>query len=820
MLSPILKAVMSKGEISPYLHANVDNDLYAAGLKLARNVFVLRYGGVVRSPGSLYVGEVKDSADFTRMLSFAFNREQVYVIEAGPEYFRFWTADGRVESGGSPVEVTTPYLVDDLGNIKFRQNADVVYIFCKGYQPRTLTRNSETSWTLAEYTPKDGPYMEENESGTVLTPSGNGSYTPTMTSASAPSGTVTGTNAYAYRMFDGDYGGSVFISGSGEGYVQYQRTAAAAIDGYCISANDKKSSTNPKKWTIYGSNDGATWRIVDARHNESGWGGGENRYFSFPKSAQFSYLKFSWSGGGSSEDDATHMRQLRYHIHPDDQTAFDLTASAVTGINDGTGFQSTDVGRPIKFMDADGRWRWLEIISVTSTTVVTVKVHDFALSSLRGTVRWALGAWSEESGWPARVAFVEDRLVGARTDADPLGVWASRSGDYDHHGVSDPIVDDDAISLRLTGGQLNDISWLFEGQTLIAGTSSSVRTISRADATKALAPANVIQRADIQLATGDEEPVGIANAFIYLDYYNQRLFETVYSYETNSLQAMELTTLCEHLFAIGVSKIVYLSHPVRTLVGLRYDGKLVAFAYDREQKVIGGTLLDFGGEVEDILELPGAVGSDLWMIVKRTIDGATVRYIERLAEFYRTDFAVQVAPVYASCSFIYDGAPTSQITGVDPLEGETVGVWADGRDIGDFTVTGGVVDLNEHSLLGGDTYSTVVVGLRMPMTGRTLRLGTLSRNGQTVSIGDQKHVGGIGIDVYDTGELNVGSPSKTDPLTADGDEELDPGQPYPLREGMFRVPVDDSWLNTGEIVFETDKMYPVTVRAVVLLAEE
>jgi hypothetical protein len=36
---------------------------------------------------------------------------------------------------------------------------------------------------------------------------------------------------------------------------------------------------------------------------------------------------------------------------------------------------------------------------------------------------------------------------------------------------------------------------------------------------------------------------------------------------------------------------------------------------------------------------------------------------------------------------------------------------------------------------------------------------------------------------------------------------------------MFRLPTDDSWSNNGEIVMQTDRMYPATIRAISVAVE-
>lgn len=822
----VFKAQMNRGEITPYLHALPDNDLYSAGLAEAYNLVILRYGGVTRAPGTLYTGPVKSHAKRTVLRPFVFNRSQVYALEFGDLYLRFWTSGGRVEVLGSPVEVVTPYLEADLDNLEVCGSADVVYIFCKGYRLKVLTRLSETVWTLADYVSENGPYLPENETTTTLTPAATGRATELMTSNTAPSGVVTACAGATdpWKMFNGNIFDNVTIGSEGSGTAEtgwftYKLPTAKVVDAYWLtSCNYTRDVSCFQSWKFKGSTDGVTWETLDVQDKQSGWAASETRYFELNNKKAFTYYSFEWSGGGGFTDyRSTQLAECALHWAASNQTPFNLTASSVTGINGGNGFVASDVGRPIKLMGADGLWRWAVIQARTSSTVVTVVLHGQALPDASPIQRWRLGAWSDTTGWPAHGAFIEDRLAAARTNAAPRGVWASVNGDYDNHRVSQEVVDDDAISATLTittaamSGAFDEIQWIVGARNLIIGTASVLRSLGRADPGSALAPGNVMQYPDTLVEVGAVLPAVTGSAILFLDLFQRRLYEAVYSYDNNALGATEVSVMNEHLFAVGVDKIVFLSSPMPLLACLRADGKVIAFAYDREQKVVGGTLLDFGGVVEDIMSLPGAVGSELWMIVRRTINGSSVRYIERWAEFYREGVSTD-APVYAACAFRRVAPGSATLTGLGALEGETVGVWADGRDRGDFTVSGAAVTV-------GGVYDEVVIGKRMEMRGKTLRLASAAPNGAITGVGDPKNIGELAIDLFETGELDIGTLSAVEPVRRESDVLLDPDEALPLRTGSYPIPADDGWDNAGVVAFSTDSMYPVTVRAVTMTVE-
>src|SRR5687767_7213255 len=96
----VIQVSGNRGELTPYLHSRIDIDHYQAGWKRALNWVPMRFGGMTRIPGTVFMGLQRGHATNlqARWLPFKFNKEQTYAIEATPLVFRFWNATGRVES--------------------------------------------------------------------------------------------------------------------------------------------------------------------------------------------------------------------------------------------------------------------------------------------------------------------------------------------------------------------------------------------------------------------------------------------------------------------------------------------------------------------------------------------------------------------------------------------------------------------------------------------------------------------------------------------------------------------------------------------------
>lgn len=818
----------TRGEVHPLMHARVDTEFYQSAYARARNVVVSRYGPLVRVPGTLVQGRPKSNDDPAIFLAFEFNIEQVYAMEFGVGYVRFWTPFGQVFDNGSPYEVATPYTAVDLKTLHARQSGDKVYLFCDTNDAYELVRRDETDWVLTPYVTKDGPYVGPNTEATTLTPADYGALTPVMTSSTTPYGQVISSGGASgsqppWRVFDKNVN-TYSAWNSNAGFVGYTLPGSetAVVDAYYVVATPHFSEDDrrtPISWVLEGSNDGVVWTPLDAQTMETTWAVSERRYFTFANKVGFRSHRLRWTSSQGTNNE-TNLAELVINRAAVGQTPFALTASGTAGINGGAGFDADDVGRSIRLLGSDGRWRWAEIRSVVSPTQVMIVLHGHALPDLSPIVNWSLGVFRKGSG-PKTGVIYEDRMVLAGHRDDPIGMWFSVNGAYDNFRQSQPLVADDGFSIRLTGGALDAIQWLVESGQLLAGTASTLRSVGSRGSQDALAHDNIRQRAETHVGAAAAQPETVENVVLFLDKMKKKLYETAYSYEADGYVAREVSTLSGHLFSSGVEQSVFIDAPHKVLVVRRTDGRLVFFSYDRDQKIAGGTLVDLGGTVEDICVLRGEGYPQLWMVVRRKRGGVEQKFIELLAPFSEenhcncvTGNTVHEPPVYFAAAYVYDGAPTAGLAGLDGLRGTTVGVWADGRDVGDAEVASN----GSLTLPHGIVASRIVVGERLPWYVESLRLNSFGQQ-DGAGLGRKVRVVKARVDVYETAGVLCGSKLEQYPMRRDGDVEEDPDKPTPMMNGMVTMPVDDSFANEGVFVLRGSAAYPVTIRAISLDVE-
>ena len=322
-----------------------------------------------------------------------------------------------------------------------------------------------------------------------------------------------------------------------------------------------------------------------------------------------------------------------------------VTASAVTGINDDAGFASTDVGRQIRWKDAAGDWTFLTITVFTSTTVVTAVIDGPDASAITATINWRLGVWSATTGYPAAITFHQNRLAFAGPTDNPQRVDLSRTGDFENFAPTEPdatVVDDNGVTNTLSADTVNAIRWLADDEKgLLIGTVGGEWVMRPSDTGAVLTPSTVQSKRSSAYGSANIQPIRAGRAVIFAQKALRKLRELAYVFEDDGFRAPDLTLISEHITRTGVVDMAYQSEPQSLIWVVLTDGTLVCLTYDRDQKVVGwsrhvvGGVSDAGStqaKVESVAVIPNAEGTadELYAVVQRHIDGASVRYIEYL----------------------------------------------------------------------------------------------------------------------------------------------------------------------------------------------
>jgi hypothetical protein len=407
--------------------------------------------------------------------------------------------------------------------------------------------------------------------------------------------------------------------------------------------------------------------------------------------------------------------------------------------------------------------------------------------------------------YPSAVTYHEQRRWFGGSNLRPQTIHATRNGTDANLTSSVPSREDDALEFRVRAKQQNRVRHLVPLSDLMALTSSAEWRIF-ADNEPSITPRALSTKPLGYSGANNVQPVETAGSILYVQSRGSRVREL--AFEGQGYRSIDLSIMAPHLVnGKTVVDMAYATAPEQIVWAVRNDGRLLGLTYQPEQQVFGWHQHSTVGLFKSACSVPEGMEDATYAVVERTIDSATVKYIERLQS--RLFGALENA-YFVDAGLTYSGAPTSTVGGLWHLEGETVQVLADGAVEPEQEVTGGEVQLQANA-------SVVHVGKKYVSDLATLPLtfDQAAAAGQ----GMLKNVLAAYLRVTDT-SLFLAGPNFIDMSPNRSREVSDPyDSPPSLKTREERVQIGGDWTPDGQACVRQDQPLPCTVIGMTLEVE-
>lgn len=662
-----IQSDFSGGEFSPFMHGQVGIDRYRKAVKTMINYIPTVQGGATRRAGTKFIHHTKDDGAAI-LQEFEYSTTQAYMIEFGDQYVRFYknnalltkatqaitgitkanpavvtysgadtyangdrvlitgvigmtqvnhreftvanvntgantfelsginsTAFDTYSSGGvvgEIYEIVSPYTAAKIVNLKFVQNNDTLYMVDGSKLPRKLIRHSELDWEFLALNLLDGPYFSRVSTQTNLTPgaaTGNG-----ITLTVGPDRVITGA-----------------ASSGAANLIRITSAANGFADGDSIYISGVVGTTEAN----------GTWTIIKIT------------------------------------DDT-----------------FDLRGSTFTNayVSDGDAFPAvfaaTDVGRSIRIRQTT-TWGWGIIMTYTSPKEVTIDIKSTLTSTAAKTV-WRLGLYSDTTGYPTAITFHEDRLMFGGASGSPQRQDGSNSGVYEDFKPTEldgQVTAANAIGFTFNAVDVNAVHWMCSDEKgLLSGTVSGEWITSPSVNSEGLTPTNITAKKSTSWGSENVQPVQAGKAALFVQRAGRKVRELNYYFDIGGFRATDLTQLAEHIAPTGIKQMTWQREPQSIVWAVMNNGTLAAMTYDREpdrlsvgwhKHVIGGVSDAASSqafvECARTLISADARRQDVWLIVKRYVNGGVVRHIEYITKIFE-DIDEQRAAFFVDAGMTYD----------------------------------------------------------------------------------------------------------------------------------------------------------------------
>jgi len=651
-----------------------------------------------------------------------------------------------VESSGV-LSLLSFWSTDDLPYIRWRQVNDVIYLAIRGAIQRKIERRANNSWSWTVYEPDDGPFLDYNETGISLTPS-------------ATQGDITVTASHSY--FKSTNVGSLFRLDSIGQVATDSLTAADQWATYIrvsgVETGRQFSITISGTWT-------ATVTLQRSIDEPGAW------------------VDVSTYTGNTTTtyNDALDNQIVYYRIGID---VGDYTSGTAVVTLEFTGGSRTGVFR---------------VTGYTSGTSVTARVLE-PLGGTAASTNWAEGEWSDRRGWPSAVDVHEGRLWWAGKGR----VWASESDDFE---AFNDFVTGDAATIRrsIMNSAGETVHWMMSAQRMNMGTLASTPTIRSSSFDEVVTYNNINIKDAATQGAYDAPPVKVDSLIFFIERSGSRIYQLNYDVTTGDYGASDVTTLVPEIGLPGFVRIAVQRQPDTRIHAIRSDGTVGILIFDQTENTNCWVDYETDGIVEDVVVLPGTEEDQVYYLVARTIDGSTVRYLEKWAkesECVGGTLNKQLDSFIAVSGSSYTAAH---------LAGETVRVWGDGVYVGEFTADGtGLVTF-------GTTITSGVMGLPYTADWKSTKLAYFAQGGTALTM--RKKVDHISLILANTHLLGLRYGrdfDNLDPLPTVKDGVVQDTDTIFAQYDNESVPFNGSYHTDSRLCMRAYAPFPVTVLAAVV----
>lgn len=611
-----------------------------------------------------------------------------------------YVTSAAIEAAGT-FELPSPYPAASLQYIRGDQSGNYVFLACKDYQQRVIQRRGTSSWSIELYQPDDGPFGNINTEAIYLTPD-----------TLSGSGTLTASQSF----FRSTHVGALF-----------QLISEGQTESATIAAQN--TFTDPIEVTGVGSDRTFTIQLTGT------WTASTVRL------QRSIGVVGAWSDvtGKSWTADTVET----YADGLDNQTVYYRI-----GIKTGeyAGADSIVCSLSIATGSIVGVVR---VASYVSSTLVTIDVLS-DLGNLSATDLWREGEWSDKNGWPTAVALHEGRLWWS----GKAKVWGSISDAYDSFNT-ETVGDSGVISRSFGSGPVDVISWMSSNQRLLIGSQGQEYSARASALDEPLTPTAFVIKPASNQGSGNVEAVKIDNRCVFVQRNGSRVYELAYDSRWYDYSAKDLTAIIPEIGYPGITRIAVQRQVDTRIHCVKSDGTAALMVLDKNEEMQCWVDIETDGDIEDVVVLPapnGYLDDYVYYVVKRTINGGTVRYLEKWAQ--QTDCIGGTLNKQADAFVVISQASSTTISGLSHLEGEQVAVWANGEDIGTdtdytyrYTVSGGAITV-------ASAVTDAVVGLPYTAQFKSMKLGSPANDTSGV-LNHYKNINHMGLVMAYTHRMGV-----------------------------------------------------------------
>lgn len=544
------------------------------------------------------------------------------------------------DTGTANLVIDTPLTSAVMDSLRVVQSGDIVFCAFDGGKSFQIEHRGDKSWSVVDFRTEDGPFEVINAGSITLAPTALSGDTVLTASDDLFKSTHVGA-LFKVTSTGQKVAASVSVdTGAGTGSIRV--TGVSSSRAFTIIATGFATGTV----TLQRSADDSSWDDVES------YTANKNKSFNDNFDNSIFYYRLYVKAGDNAGGDTLVL-------------SLDYASGSIDGI--------------------------CKVTSFTSTTDVDIQVlKDFG--STDATINWYEGSWSDARNHPTSLDFVEGRLFFGGEDE----IWGSVSDAYFSFDIG---VSGDSASIHRTigFGPSDPIKWMRVAGQLIIGTSGDEIVLRSSSFGEVLKPTTANIRSGSTQGSAGIEPIKIDGTLYFVQRSGIKLYSLDNFADKDVFETIDATILNQSICEQGINRLAVVRQPETRIYAVLGDGSIAVYTVDVVEEVAGWSRLTMSGAIEDITSLPSSDEDQIYVVVSRN----GIKCLEKMAKFKDS--------IGGSSSETFDGfvrytSPGTTLTGLTHLEGDTVGVWADGQDRGTYVVSSGSITVS-------GSWTNVIAGL-------------------------------------------------------------------------------------------------------------
>lgn len=356
------------------------------------------------------------------------------------------------------------------------------------------------------------------------------------------------------------------------------------------------------------------------------------------------------------------------------------------------------------------------------------------------TEDWSEQSFSSVRGYPAAVAFHENRLWFGGTLGEPDGLWSSQSGEYYNFDVGTAL-DAESIQIKSSIGEINTIKHITSNRDLQVFTSTSEFIVPAFDQNPTT-PTNAMIRRQTPFGASNVRPHVFDGATVYVQRSGSIVREFIYSDNEDAYVGNSVSTLSSHLIKTPVQMTTLQAAIDRAdsyVFVLNVDGSIAVFNSNRAEKRAGWS--EFTTHENGSFHSVCTIDEKVFVLGKYDKGDTTKELI--LMEF-DSNYNLDMSKKYTGSSGVFN-------VSADFANGAVLNVVDSTKTIhvGEFTVSGGNIDVSSSD----NTLTSAEIGRKFDVNLKTNPIDVVSDSGPLT--GSPRALGRVILDLHSTLSVSV-----------------------------------------------------------------